>query len=283
MESKIKVIDTTASFLFKKFPELQAQGAQVIAVVLGSGFGPFVDELKDLSAIEYSEVPHFPKTTVPGHRGRVCFGFLEHQPLLVLQGRFHLYEGHGLEDVVFPIRILKRLGIQKLVLTNAAGGINPSFRAGDLMMITDHLNLMAMNPLFGPNLAELGPRFPDMTYAYDPKAQELLRLSARKLKMTLREGVYAGCLGPCYETPSEVKMLRTLGADAVGMSTVPETIVARHMDMQVMGISCISNLAAGLTENVLTHEDVVATSKTATHLLTTLLKSTLPEWNKLKN
>lgn len=232
-----------------------------VGIVLGSGLGALADHLKLGAAAPYHEIPGFLPSTIPGHAGRLCFGHLRGVPVAVMQGRVHLYEGHPAQDVVLPVRVLVALGAKRLVITNAAGGCNPAFAAGDLMLITDHLNLTGRNPLTGPNEDALGPRFPDMSTAYPEEERKLAHEAAAELGMTtLREGVYAGLLGPSYETPAEVKMCRALGADAVGMSTVLEVIAARHMGARVLGVSCISNLAAGLSKTPLTHEEVKATA-----------------------
>ncbi len=230
-----------------------------VGLVLGSGLGALADALETDVEIPYGEIG-FPVSTVVGHAGRLCLGRLDGVPVAVMRGRIHLYEGHSVEDVVLPVRVLVSLGASSLVITNAAGGIDPSFAVGDLMLIRDHLNLTGTNPLVGPNDASLGPRFPDMSFAYDPRAMESAKGVAKGLGITVREGVYAGLLGPSYETPAEIRMLRTMGADAVGMSTVLEVIAARHLGARVVGISCISNKAAGLSGEPLTHDEVQATA-----------------------
>jgi purine-nucleoside phosphorylase len=225
-------------------------------LVLGSGLGAFVDAMKIDGSAPYSEIPGFRTSTVSGHAGRLVLGTLEGVPLAVMQGRVHLYEGYPVHDVVYPARVLVRLGANPLLITNAAGCLNLDFRAREIMLITDHLNLTGTNPLLGPNDATLGPRFPDLTTAYDLELRSLAKEIAAEKKIVLREGVYAGLLGPSYETPAEVRMLKTLGADAVGMSTVLETIAARHMGARVLGLSCLSNMAAGISPHPLTHEEV---------------------------
>jgi purine-nucleoside phosphorylase len=229
-----------------------------VGVVLGSGLGPVVDAMKVVRRFAYGDVPGFPESTVEGHEGELVLGTLEEVPVACMRGRVHLYEGYDPRDVVFPTRVLVRLGASSLVITNAAGGINPEWEDRELMLITDHLNLTGRNPLSGPNDDALGPRFPDMSDAYDPEYRELMLEVAEDLGFPLREGVYAGLLGPSYETPAEIHMLHVLGADAVGMSTVLETIAARHMGARVLGLSCISNKAAGLADQPLTHEEVKA-------------------------
>ncbi|MBI2374997.1 MAG: purine-nucleoside phosphorylase [Deltaproteobacteria bacterium] len=230
-----------------------------VGLVLGSGLGALADALELETELAYGEIG-FPVSTVVGHAGRLCLGRLDGVPVAVMRGRIHLYEGHPVADVVLPVRVLVGLGAKSLVITNAAGGIDPSFLVGDLMLIRDHLNLTGTNALVGPNDESLGPRFPDMSFAYDPKAIAMAKQVASERGITVREGVYAGLLGPSYETPAEIRMLRALGADAVGMSTVLEVIAARHMGARVVGISCISNKAAGLSSELLTHAEVQATA-----------------------
>lgn len=226
------------------------------AIVLGSGLGDYADTLQIVAQIPYSEIEGFPVSTVPGHDGRFIFGYIENMPVVCMKGRIHYYEGYKITDVVMPVRLLGLLGAEILFLTNASGGINTAFQAGDLMLITDHISCFAPNPLIGPNLEELGTRFPDMSHVYDPQLQQIIRNVAAEQQIPLQEGVYAQLTGPSFETPAEIRMLRTLGCDAVGMSTVVEAIAARHMGMKVCGISCICNLAAGMTANPLTHEEV---------------------------
>lgn len=226
------------------------------AIVLGSGLGDYADTLRIAAQIPYSDIEGFPVSTVPGHDGRFIFGYVEDIPVVCMKGRIHYYEGYKITDVVMPIRLMKLLGAEILFLTNASGGINTAFHAGDLMLITDHISCFAPNPLIGPNIEELGTRFPDMSHVYDPKLQQIIRETAARQRIPLQEGVYAQLTGPSFETPAEIRMLRTLGCDAVGMSTAVEAIAARHMGMKVCGISCICNLAAGMTANPLTHEEV---------------------------
>ncbi|WP_107727602.1 purine-nucleoside phosphorylase [Desmospora activa] len=233
----------------------------VIGLVLGSGLGVLAEEIRHADVIPYEEIPHFPVSTVQGHAGQLVLGELEGQTVVAMQGRFHYYEGYGLDQVTFPIRVMKDLGVDRLIVTNAAGGINLDFGAGDLMLIQDHINLMFNNPLFGPNAPEWGVRFPDMSDAYDPSYRQLARRVAEDQNVSLREGVYVGLTGPTYETPAEIRMLRKLGGDAVGMSTVPEVIAARHAGIRVLGISCISNLAAGILDQPLSHDEVMETAE----------------------
>jgi purine-nucleoside phosphorylase len=232
-----------------------------VGLVLGSGLGILADEIEEAATVPYGEIPHFPVSTVEGHAGQLVIGRLEGQPVVAMQGRFHFYEGYSLTDVTFPIRVMKALGVEKLVVTNAAGGVNTGYQAGDLMVIRDHINLMGTNPLMGPNDPDLGVRFPDMSEAYDPAMRQLAHRVAESEGIRLQEGVYAGLTGPSYETPAEIRMLRTIGADAVGMSTVPEVIIARHSDIRVLGISCISNMAAGILPQPLSHEEVMETAE----------------------
>jgi purine-nucleoside phosphorylase len=245
-------------------------------LVLGSGLGAFADQLSDRTVIPYAELPHFPDASVPGHAGRLVLGTVGGEPLVVMQGRVHAYEGHSPSQVVFPVRVLCALGIKALVVTNAAGGIHPDLRPADLMAITDHINLSGWNPLVGPNDARLGPRFPDMTRAYAPELVLLLEACAREAGLSLRLGVYAHLLGPSYETPAEIRMLRTVGADAVGMSTAPEVIAAVHMGVKVAGVSCITNLAAGIGDKPLTHDEVAQVARRAETRFTALLEKFLP-------
>lgn len=230
-----------------------------VAVILGSGLSHLGDALTPLATIEYGSIPHFPKSSVVGHAGQLLLGQLAEakKPVLFLKGRVHAYEGYDNEEVVFPVRLLKLLGVKTLIVTNAAGGVNPQYNAGDLMLITDHINFTGRNPLVGHNKDELGPRFPDMTFAYTPKLQQLALEKAQQLQLQLHQGIYAGVLGPSFETPAEIRMLQTLGADAVGMSTVSEVITASHMGLDVLGFSLISNKGAGLSGERLTHQEVL--------------------------
>lgn len=233
--------------------------ATSIGIILGSGLGGLAKTIADAVRIPFTEIPGFPEATVEGHDGAVIVGTLGGRHVAALSGRFHMYEGHPASLAAFPVRVFRALGAQELFVSNAAGGISSRLAVGDLMMICDHLNLMGANPLVGP-LQEGEMRFPDMTDAYDPGLRRALRTTAEKLGVTLREGVYAGLVGPSYETPAEVKMLRLLGADAVGMSTVPEVIVARALGMRVAGVSCITNAAAGVTGAALSHAEVLETT-----------------------
>ena len=254
--------------------ELQPQ----IGIVLGSGLGSLAESVERATSIPYKDLPSWPVSTVVGHKGRLVCGILEGKNVLVMQGRAHFYEGYSIAQVALPIRVMQRLGIQILIVTNAAGGVNPDFIPGDLMLITDHLNLMGMtglNPLRGPNLDELGPRFPDMSQAYDRALSEMARQVAKQNGLLLREGVYICLAGPSFETPADLRFLRTIGADAVGMSTVPEVTVARHAGQRVLGISGITN-KANLDGNTLTtHEEVLEAGQMIVPKLTTLIKGVL--------
>src|SRR3989441_3644290 len=243
-----------------------------VAIVLGSGLGAFADELTDSTSIRYDEIPSFARATVEGHSGRLVIGKTNKVTIAAMQGRFHFYEGYSLEDVTFPIRVLKLLGVRTLILTNAAGSLNTEFTPGSLMVISDHINLMGVNPLIGKNDERFGPRFPDLTSTYDPDLQSMVIEEATAMKIDMRRGVYAALTGPSYETPAEIHMVRTLGADAVGMSTVPEAIVARHMDMQVIGISCITNLAAGVSSRPIDHSQVMEIGESVRGQFTELLR-----------
>jgi purine-nucleoside phosphorylase len=242
------------------------------AIVLGSGLGGFADELAEAVAIPYDQIPGFAHATVEGHAGRLVIGKVGPTPIAALQGRFHFYEGYSLEDVTFPIRALKLIGVERLILTNASGALNADYAPGSLMLITDHINLMGVNPLIGPNDPRFGPRFPDLTNVYSPELQDIVLQEAREMKLEMRRGIYASLTGPSYETPAEIHMVRALGADAVGMSTVPEAIVARHMDMKVVGISCITNLAAGVTDLPVDHTQVIATGERIQESFSELLR-----------
>ena len=250
--------------------------ASPVAVVLGSGLGAFADRLTSPASVPFEALPGFPAPTVPGHRGRLVYGQLSGVPVLAMQGRLHGYEGHDAATVAFPARVLGVLGARALVVTNAAGGVNAGFAPGDLMRISDHLNLSGRNPLIGPNEEALGVRFPDLSRAYDPRLGEALEASAREASVALRNGVYAYIPGPTYETPAEVRMLRLLGADAVGMSTVPEVIAAAHQGVPCCGISCITNHAAGISPAPLTHEEVVQVAKRVEGTFARLLCAFVP-------
>ena len=250
-----------------------------VAIVLGSGLGAFADELTESTSLSYQEISGFAQATVEGHAGRLVIGKAGEVSIAAMQGRFHFYEGYSLEDVTFPIRVLKLLGVHTLILTNAAGSLNTEFTPGSLMVISDHINLMGVNPLIGRNDERFGPRFPDLTSTYDPDLQSIVIEEATAMNIDMRRGVYAALTGPSYETPAEIHMVRTLGADAVGMSTVPEAIVARHMDMRVIGISCITNLAAGVSNRPVDHSQVIATGERVRGQFTELLRSVIAKLN----
>lgn len=252
--------------------EAAPQAAPEIAMVLGSGLGGLADELESRVEVAYATIPGFSSSTVAGHAGRLVLGRLEGREVVAMQGRVHLYEGYPAPSVALPVRVMLRLGAKILLVTNAAGGIRPEYAAGDLMLISDHLNLTGTSSLLGPNDPALGPRFPDMSAAYDPALRELARSVGKDAGVPLHEGVYAGMLGPAYETPAEVRMLGGMGADAVGMSTVLEVIAAVHMGARVLGISCISNPAAGLSDEPLRHEDVQEAADKARGRLTQLVR-----------
>ena len=245
-------------------------------LILGSGLGELADEIEQPIAIPFSEVPHFTVSTVVGHAGQLVYGTLSGKKVLAMQGRFHYYEGHSMQTVTYPVRVMAALGIHSIVVTNAAGGVNTSFEPGNLMLITDHINFTGDNPLIGENEDDLGPRFPDMSHAYTKAYQEKAEQVAAKLGVGLKKGVYMGFSGPTYETPAEIHMARTIGADAVGMSTVAEVIVAAHSGLKVLGISCITNLAAGM-QSSLNHAEVVETTERVKEQFKQLTKTTLAE------
>src|SRR6476620_6474603 len=251
-----------------------------VAIVVGSGLGGFADDFDEPVGIPYEEIPGFARSTAEGHAGRLVIGKIDQVPLVAMQGRVHFYEGYSLEQVTFPIRAFKLLGIKTLILTNAAGGVNVQLTQGALMVLSDHLNLMGDNPLRGPNDPRFGPRFPDMTAVYSPELQEIVIEEARALGIEIRRGIYAALSGPSYETPAEIHLMRNLGADAVGMSTVPEAIVARQMDIEVLGISCITNMAAGISDEPINHEEVMATGDRVRTTFTQLLRGVVVALNR---
>lgn len=258
MDAYLEKVRQAADYLRGKLPKHPE-----IGLALGSGWGDFASSVKNPVHIPYAEVPGFPTTGVAGHAGEWVVGEIAGKTVAVMSGRFHYYEGHDMKTVTLPIRVMQMLGVKTVILTNAAGGVNGEFNVGDLMLISDHIGLTGASPLYGANIDELGPRFPDMSYAYDRELRLLAHQAASKLGFRLQEGVYAQMPGPCYETPAEVRMLRVLGADAVGMSTVPETIAARHGGMRVVGVSCITNMAAGVLDQPLSHGEVVEASRNA--------------------
>ena len=239
--------------------EEHAAAKPELAIILGSGLGAFADLVEEKQVIPYHNIPHFPISTVTGHAGRLVLGRVNGRQVMVMQGRFHYYEGYSMQEVTFPVRVMQVWGVGGLLVTNAAGGINPEFKLGDLILIKDHINLLGANPLLGPNLSALGPRFPDLSEAYDKDWRQKAAEVAKKQGIVPREGVYAALSGPNYETPAEIRYLRLIGADMVGMSTVPEVIVANHGGMRVLGISCVTNMAAGILEQKLNHKEVMET------------------------
>ena len=251
-----------------------------IALVLGSGLGGFADDFEQAVSIPYEDIPGFVSSTAQGHAGQLVVGNIDSVPVLAMQGRVHYYEGYSLEEVTFPVRTFGLLGVKTLILTNAAGGINVQLTQGALMVISDHLNLMGVNPLRGPNDERFGPRFPDMSAVYSPELQELVVDEAKAIGVEVRRGIYGALSGPSYETPSEIHLLRNLGADAVGMSTVPEAIVARHMGLEVLGISCITNMAAGISDEPINHEEVMATGNSVRETFAELLQRVIGAINR---
>lgn len=249
-----------------------------VAFILGSGLGAWADQIEDAVSIPYSEIPGFPSSTVSGHAGELVLGVHSGIPVVAMKGRVHAYEGLACAEVVRPLRTMWQLGARSLVVTNASGGVNPKFRPGELMLITDHINLAGMNPLIGHNDERFGPRFPDMTNTYTKSLGNHARACADELSLTLHEGTYAWMSGPCYETPAEIRMLQVLGASAVGMSTVPETIAARHLGMDILGIACITNAAAGLGEGELNHDDVKDVAGMVRGRFTKLIDKIVATW-----
>jgi purine-nucleoside phosphorylase len=270
-DSEFARADRAAKFILAK-TKLRPK----IALVLGSGLGAFADELPEATRIPYEKIPSFPRSTAVGHAGRLVIGKVENIAVAAMQGRVHFYEGYTAQQVAFPMRVLGRLGIRSAILTNAAGGINLEFNQGALVVISDHLNLQGINPLIGPNDDRFGPRFPDMTQAYWKPYREIALAEANRLGINVCEGVYAALAGPNYETPAEIRYLRTMGADLVGMSTVPETLAARHMGIRVLGISCVTNMAAGILDQVLEHKEVMETGERVKGQFIALLGAVLP-------
>lgn len=245
----------------KEYIEKKLSSKPSVGLILGSGLGVLAEEINNPVSIPYQEIPGFPTSTVAGHKGHLVIGELQGKTVVAMQGRFHYYEGYSMDLVTLPVRVMKAIGVEQVIVTNAAGGINESFKPGNLMIIKDHINMFGDNPLIGPNDDEHGVRFPDMSKAYTEELGQLAKDVANELDMKIQEGVYVGNTGPTYETPAEIRMLRALGGDAVGMSTVPEVIVARHSGMGVLGISCISNMAAGILDQPLTHDEVIETTE----------------------
>ncbi len=271
MSTNITRINETVAEIVLRHPQ-----RPILGLILGSGLGAYADTLEGRTVIPFQDLPHFPRSTVPGHSGNLVLGEAAGIPVAVLQGRVHFYEGYAMEEVVYPARVLGSLGIRRLIVTNAAGGINVGFQPGDLMLIRDHINLMGTNPLIGKNFDELGVRFPDMSEAYDGGMLATALRIAGGLGIALRQGVYLGLTGPSYETPAEIRMFRTLGADAVGMSTIPEVIVANHMGIRVLGLSCITNMAAGILPRKLTHQEVIDTTERVKGKIISLLDGLVP-------
>jgi purine-nucleoside phosphorylase len=271
MEDQFTLAETAAKFVLSRTP-LRPK----IGLVLGSGLGGFADSLSNAVRVAFAEIPAFPRSTAIGHAGQLVIGHAGAVPVAVMQGRVHLYEGYSAQQVAFPMRVLGRMGIGSVILTNAAGGINLNYRQGALVLIRDHINLQGSNPLVGPNDDRFGVRFPDMTHAYAKDYRELARAEGAKLGMDLPEGVYAALLGPSYESPAEIRYLRTIGADLVGMSTAFETIAARHMGIKVLAISCVTNMAAGILDQPLSHQEVMETGERVKASFEALLRAVLP-------
>lgn len=246
-----------------------------VALILGSGLGALADEIDIVSTLSYDEIEGFPKSTVPGHKGRFVFGHMDGVPVVIMQGRVHYYEGYSMQDVVLPTRLMKMMGAKVLFVTNASGGVNPSFSAGDFMLITDQIANFVPSPLIGANFENLGTRFPDMSEIYDKDLREIVVNTAKSLDIKLQQGIYIQLTGPNFESPAEVRMCRTLGADAVGMSTACETIAANHAGMKIVGISCVANLGCGLTENPLTHKEVMEAADKAAPLFKKLIRASI--------
>lgn len=264
----MRALTNAKEFIKQKIGDFEPQ----IGIVLGSGLGGILQNMQVHTQVDYKDIPEFPTSTVAGHNGRFIFGAYAGKPCVIMQGRVHFYEGYTMEQVVMPVRLMGLLGIKTLLLTNAAGGVNSDFRPGDLMLITDHISTFVPSPLLGENLDELGPRFPDMTRVYNRLLREKLLNSAHACGMGLQKGVYVQLTGPQYETPAEIRMLKLLGADAVGMSTVCEAVAARHMGINVCGVSCISNMAAGISASPLSHQEVQQAGKSVTPKLTELIE-----------
>jgi purine-nucleoside phosphorylase len=252
-----------------------------IAIVLGSGLGAFADELTNSTRIPYEKIPGFPRSTVEGHTGQLVIGNSAEIPVAAMQGRVHFYEGYALHDVIFPMRVLSRLGIRAAILTNAAGGISTQYKQGALVLLRDHINLQGSNPLIGPNDPRFGPRFPDMTQVYSKPYRAAAAEEAKRLNIEIHEGVYAALAGPSYETPAEIRYLRTIGADLVGMSTAPEVIAASHMGIKVLGISCVTNMAAGILDQPINHAEVMETGERVKSHFIALLRATIPRISAL--
>ncbi|MDP4094138.1 MAG: purine-nucleoside phosphorylase [Bacillota bacterium] len=273
MDDYIQQLTESADYIRK---QLTAKPA--IGIVLGSGLGSLVDKIENFIEIDYRDIPNFPITTVKSHAGKLVCGTIAGKPIIAMKGRFHYYEGYDIRKVVFAIRTFKLLGINDILLTNAAGGVNFSFKPGDLMLIRDHISFFAPSPLRGENLDLFGERFPDMSCVYNAELREIAKKTAFEQGIDIKEGVYAFAQGPMFETPAEIKAFRTLGADAVGMSTVPEAITAKHAGVKVLGISCITNMAAGILDQPLSHEEVITTTKDAEFKFTALVAGIIKNW-----
>jgi len=271
MPDQFALADSAAQLILQRTP-LRPR----IALVLGSGLGGFADSLTDATRVPYAEIPSFPQSTAIGHAGRMVVGNAGTVPVAAMQGRVHLYEGYSPQEITFPIRVFARMGIRAVILTNAAGGINLGYSQGALVLIRDHINLQGANPLVGPNDDRFGSRFPDMTHAYAKEFRAIAKEEAARLKMMLQEGVYAGLLGPSYETPAEIEYLRRIGADLVGMSTVAEVVAARHMGLKVLAISCVTNMAAGILDQPLSHAEVMETGERVKSTFEALVRAVLP-------
>ncbi len=266
----IKEIDEACDFIKSKNIKIPKT-----AIILGSGLGYFADNLTDAVNIPYEQIPNFTKTTVAGHKGQMVFGKCDGVDVIAMQGRFHLYEGHGVSKVVLPVRLLARLGVENFILTNAAGGISDNLTPGDLVVLNDQINLTGENPLIGENIEEFGPRFPDMTKAFNEEINELIFKASKELKLPISSGIYCAVKGPCYETPAEIQMYKSGGADLVGMSTVPEVIALNHMGVKVSCISCVTNLAAGLSGKKLDHDEVKEVANMVTEKFSAILSKTI--------
>lgn len=264
----LKKIQVSSDYILKK-----SNYSPQIGLILGSGLGSLVDLIDNAEFFPYGELPNFPVSTVEGHAGRLVIGTLKGKTVVAMEGRFHYYEGYNMEEVTFPIRVMKLLGVKTIIVTNAAGAVNTGFKSGDLMLIKDHINVSGINPLIGKNLDSFGTRFPDMSNAYDKDLRKIVQNIATSLNLNIKQGIYAMMTGPTYETPAEVRMVRSIGADAVGMSTVPEVIVANHCGLKVIGISCLTNMAAGILDKPLNHNEVIETSNRVKNDFMSLMSS----------
>lgn len=267
----LQQIQETADYIQKRTNQFQP----IAGIILGTGLGGLVKEIDTKFIIPYEEIPHFPVSTVEGHSGKLIFGYISNKPVMVLQGRFHYYEGYTMNQVVFPVRVMKKLGISTLFLSNASGGVNPAFEVGDVMILNDHINMLPSNPLLGPNIPELGPRFPDMSEPYDRELITRAKAISQKLGYKVHEGVYISVSGPCFETPAEYRLMRVVGGDAVGMSTVPEVIAARHMGLPCFAVSVITDLGVEGKIVEVTHEDVIKAASKAEVKMTAIFKDLL--------